>query len=270
MSFLVACADPQLAVVACETRFCAGPWPNQHGTASDGAAFRLTNPLGGPRIRVPAAPYRNVRPIGGWHPTRGGWMTGTMQSPCLQLVYAAIQALPATDGDAIARTVRSVAARYRTAATEDPNAPLARGAIFVVSAGPLGLQAVMIRGDGTRGGAGGYNIPPEFSTAADGVAPAFRAAVLEPFEATWLCEPALAPRLRAVGTMFRRCAERCGPDGTVNDQVELAVLRLVVTSGRWRLRYDYLRPTSAEVLEVADPEALLMPCAPTEVACSTS
>jgi len=257
-----------MALVACETRFVRGPWPGTR-VSSDGEPLDLVSPIDGARIRVPDRPFRNVRPIGGWHPSRGGWMTGTMQSPCLQLVYAAIAELPATDLDVIAHTVRDVVDRYRAAGTEDPNALLADGAIFLVCAGSFGLQALTIHGDGEIQPTGGYNIPPEFSLPDNGVAPVFQREVTDPLEATRQCEPGLAPRLRGVGHAFQRCADLCGPGGTVNDQVELGVLRIVHTPGRWRLRYDYLPPTPASELIASDPEGLLTPCDSPEVSCST-
>jgi hypothetical protein len=247
MSFLFARADSHMAIVASETRFINGSKPGDP-IASDGDAFMLKIPLGGPRIAIPASPYRNVRPIGDWHPAQGGWMTGTMQSPCLQLVYDAIQHFPATDLDQISRTVRAIVDRYRTAGTDDPIAPLDRGRVHIVYASMMGLTAATVFGSGEVQLVGGVNVPPEFSLPPNGVKPEFQREVLDPIEATWQCEPSLMPRLRAIGEAFQRCYEMCGPDGTCNNSVEVGVLRIVDTPGRWRLQYDYLTPRpSSEV-----------------------
>ncbi len=258
MSLLIARADPDVAIVASETRFCSAPWPHDV-VVSDGEPFTVWDPRDGRPVVIPAAPYRNVRPFGRWHPTGGGFMTGTMQSPCLQLVYQAVeQTVVRTPADleAIATAVRDVVDRYREAGTDTPVAPLAAGAVFLACHGPCGFEITCLRGDG-RLEQSAMNVPPELSLPDNGVRPEFTADVLAPLEAAWAAAgPGVGPRMRAIAQAFATTYQLCGPHGTVNDRVELGVLRRLVTPGRWRLRYSYLAPAPADELLDLDDHAL--------------
>src|SRR2546422_500559 len=66
----------------------------------------------------------------------------------------------------------TVVERYRVCGTDDPAAPLARGAISLVYQGSLHMEVVTIRGNGDVEQSGG-NIPPELSLPDNGVAPIF-------------------------------------------------------------------------------------------------
>jgi len=234
------------------------------GAASYGVAIvasegRVSN-IGFPK-RVIREDHLNV------HRLRTGWVTGSVTQPPLEQMYEAITPLAAEDLEAIATRVHAIATEFAAAygdviprSVED----CSWGRLFVVGADPDGchrVQQVNTTGEILTGDWLRLIVPPELW---DGDGPGARvtAAYLEAqkeFERTWwpVQRRPLALRIRAIAQLYQRVWELVGPNGSVNDRVELGILRGEVVDNIWVSIYEYLPPTPASELLAAPDDALL-------------
>jgi hypothetical protein len=231
MSFYLAMATPTLGVMAADSRLV---YPGLGGLIND-------------------TPQRTkLRRL------RGGWATGSsFASQWLDLIYAAIGETDAADTPGISAAIRRVrdSDEYRALETlggwaaamakRPPGEEDRIGDLVVVSQRADGFGATVFDDRGAARSLAPFQpvlntlreVPPET------VANLF---------AQLVCQPAASEvaLLRQVAAFFAALHERCGPEGSMSDRVEIALL-LREADGRFVSRHLAPRPSS-DVLHADD------------------